>query len=101
MILILLYSLFRVLSENVLRIAITLHIRMIMIPRNNLYKTIKGDIQVLSKLIDDFYEYVYELLSFLCGIKNAGYLKNEEVQNIFNKYIMPKINNEINKIKSK
>ncbi|KAG4106451.1 hypothetical protein H8356DRAFT_1629126 [Neocallimastix lanati (nom. inval.)] len=55
----------------------------------------KRDKQVLSKLIEDYYEYVYELLFFLCRVKNAGYLKNEEVQNFVDKYIMPKINNDI------
>jgi len=37
----------------------------------------KRDKQVLSKLIEDYYEYVYELLFFLCRVKNGKFLKYE------------------------
>jgi len=30
------------------------------------------DVQVLSKFIEDYYEYIFELLFFLCRIKNGN-----------------------------
>eukprot|EP00833_Pecoramyces_ruminatium_P002919 jgi/Orpsp1_1/1176951/evm.model.c7180000059609.1 len=51
--------------------------------------------QILHKFIQDYYEYVFELLYFICRIKNAGYLKKDEDQYFIEKYIMPKIDNDI------